>query len=119
MNYIKNANKYVLNVLLVNIAIIFITVLFNPYLAQLITYASLGFYCLKSANKGHIELPIHKPNIKTVFLCIAIMITVFPMAEFLNILGIVITGESSTNIDKSVNAGILFLHLRLHLCIFP
>lgn len=111
MNYIKSANTYVLKVLLANLGITFVTVLFDRYLAQVIIYTFLGFFCLKSANKGHIELPIHKPNIKKAFLCIAIMVTAFPMAESLNMLGIAISGESSTNIDISANMGVLFLTL--------
>lgn len=111
MNYIKIANTYVLKVLLVNLGITFITVFLDQYLAQVIVYASLFFYCLKMAKRGHIELPVYKPKLKTTILCLLIMVTAFPMAELLNILGISIVGKSNMNIDISMNFGILFLTL--------
>lgn len=112
---IRTANGYVLKSVFINIIMAAILSFFEVNQGQIIIYTLMVIISLKMANKGYIELPFQKPDIKKLLLCIGITITAFPLAAAFNMLGSIINGNHVFGIEIVQPLWLLILDM----AIFP
>lgn len=87
MNTIKYANKTALWIIIINLVVAVICSFLPVMVGELATCLILSIFALIRAKKGQIDIPIGPPRLKVTFLCVAITVTGFPIALFLNYLG--------------------------------
>lgn len=105
---VTKANSYILKVFLANL-LLTVTLIFGRYISQVIIYTILGFYCLKLANKGHVEIPVARPTLKKSILCMAILVSAYPVAYALNVVGLVLSGSTSGVVELPQDSPVVLI----------
>ncbi len=92
---IKSANRIALQIIIINLTMAVICFFLPSFVKEVCICITTLIYALIKANKGQIEIPVSRPRFKVSMICIAITVTGFPIALFLNYLGSCLGGAAS------------------------
>lgn len=95
MSHIKSANKIALQLIVINLVVAVICSFLPSFIGEVSICLITSIYAVIKANKEQIEIPLSRPRFKVILICIAITVTGFPIAFFLNYLGSCLGGAAS------------------------